>query len=196
MQTEIEAKFLDVDADAVREKLRTIGARLVYSERLMRRKNFDYPDRRLEKNGGWIRVRDEGEKVTLSYKQLLDRTITGTKEVALMVDSFDNAALFLTSIGLENKSVQETKREAWDRNGVEVVIDTWPWIPTFIEIEGETEDAVRAVAAELGFDWAQAIHGSVEIIYCKHYDVTEEEVYQWREMVLGPVPEWLEKRRR
>ncbi len=80
MQTEIEAKFLDVDVEALRKKLEEIGATQEHPEIFMKRKVFDYPDSRLEKKGGWIRVRDEGEKITLSYKQLNDRSLHGTKK--------------------------------------------------------------------------------------------------------------------
>lgn len=47
MQTEIEAKFTDIDSVAVRVRLKNIGAKLEHPEILMRRKVFDYPDRRL-----------------------------------------------------------------------------------------------------------------------------------------------------
>lgn len=46
----------------------------------MRRKNYDYPDKKLEKVNGWARLRDEGDKVALSYKQLNDRSVNGMKE--------------------------------------------------------------------------------------------------------------------
>ena len=72
MQTEIEAKFPDINPDELRKKLLEAGAVLVHEERFMRRKVFDYPDSRLEKIGGWVRVRDEGDKVTFTYKQLND----------------------------------------------------------------------------------------------------------------------------
>lgn len=71
MQIEIEAKFLDIDKEKINKLLIDSGAVLVHKECLMRRKNFDYPDARLEKIGGWIRVRDEGDKVTLAYNNLL-----------------------------------------------------------------------------------------------------------------------------
>lgn len=60
---------------------------------VVRRRVFDHhPDGRLDKNeNGWIRVRDEGDKITLSYKRLEDRIVTGTKEVSLVVDSYDAA---------------------------------------------------------------------------------------------------------
>jgi adenylate cyclase class 2 len=74
MQTEIEAKFLNVDHSTIRKKLKKVGAVRIQSVRLMRRKNFDFKDLSLEKEkSGWVRVRDEGDKVTLSYKQLNHR---------------------------------------------------------------------------------------------------------------------------
>ena len=57
VDTEIEAKFLDIDPRLIREKLRAFGAELVHPERLMQRLNFDFPDKRLERIGGWARVR-------------------------------------------------------------------------------------------------------------------------------------------
>ncbi|MEO8863115.1 MAG: class IV adenylate cyclase, partial [Candidatus Saccharimonadales bacterium] len=160
METEIEAKFLDIDTDSLRQKLQSLNARLINPEREMKRRVFDFEDGRLKKVNGWVRVRDEGDKVTLSYKQLNDRTITGTKEVNVTVSSFDDTCDFLDCIGLKSKSFQVTKRESWVLNGVEIEIDTWPWIPQFVELEGKSEDAVKQVASLLELNWAKALHGS------------------------------------
>lgn len=191
MQTEIEAKFPDIDPVLLRAKLEKIGAKRVHPEILMRRKTFDLPDRRLYKNGGWIRVRDEGNKITLSYKQLNDRTLHGTKEVTVNVDSFEETCSFLNAIGMIEKSDQETKREAWKLGEAEITIDTWPWVPTFVEIEGATEELVKATASSLGFDWSKAMHGSVETIYQMHYDFTDEEIDGWPSITFIDPPEWL-----
>lgn len=191
METEIEAKFPDVDADALRLTLKDKDAVLEHPEVMMRRKNYDYLDRRLEKMGGWIRVRDEGNKITLSYKQLNDRTLHGTKEINIVVDDFDKTCRLLEAIGMEVKAYQETKREKWSYKGVEITIDTWPWVPTFVELEGKTEDLVREVADGLGFDWDKAMHGSVETIYQMHYDFTEEEIDNWKSITFITPPEWL-----
>ncbi len=191
MQTELEAKFLDVDKDALRQLLKENGAVLIHEERLMKRKNFDYSDRRLQKIGGWIRVRNEGDKTTLSYKQLIDRTLEGTKEISLVVEDFNKMSDLLLAIGFENKAFQETKRERWELDGIEVTIDTWPWIPSFVELEGRTEVDLKSVAKKLSLDWNQAMHGSVETVYQKHYNVTEDEIDNWKEITFIPVPQWL-----
>ena len=112
MQAEIEAKFLNVDHNEFREKLRSLGATLEQPMRLMRRKNFDYPDGRLREIGGWVRVRDEGDKVTLAYKQLDHRGVDGTKEVSLEVADFDQACLFLERVGLGQSHIRKQSVKA------------------------------------------------------------------------------------
>ncbi len=196
MDTEIEATFTNIDTGDVRDRLVEIGAKQISKERILRRKNYDYADNRLQKIGGWVRLRDEGDKVTLSYKQLNDRTLHGMKEVSFTVEDFEKPALFLTSIGFVQKSYQETKRESWMIDGVEVEIDEWPWIPPFIEIEGKSEEVVQLVAERLGFEWINAQHGSVETIYQENYNVTEEEVDNWDTITFSEAPEWLERKRK
>ena len=57
---EIEVKFLNIDSDLMEKKLLKIGAKKVF-EKLYHRKVFDYPDLRLNDQGAWVRLRDEGE---------------------------------------------------------------------------------------------------------------------------------------
>lgn len=191
MDTEIEAKWLNVDHTEMRERLKACGAKLVQSERLMTRKVFDHEDKRLEKLGGWVRVRNEGDKVTMSYKQLNDRTLHGTKEVSVVVDDFDKTCTFLESIGLRAHSYQETKRESWILRDSEIELDTWPWIPSFLEIEAPSENELKKTAQELGLNYDNALHGSVETAYQAIYDVSEEEIDNWEEIKFSEVPDWL-----
>ncbi|MDP3986359.1 MAG: CYTH domain-containing protein [Candidatus Veblenbacteria bacterium] len=196
METEIEAKWVVPELEAVRARLRELKAELVHAERLMRRRPFDFPDSRLEKVGGWVRARDEGDRVTLTYKQLNDRTLRGTQEVSVVVNDFERTCQLLGAIGLEAKSYQETKRETWRLKDCEVTLDTWPWIPPVVELEGGDEAIVKQAAAELGFDWTEALHGSIENVYQKYYNVTEAEVDHWSEVTFVPVPDWLEAKRK
>lgn len=157
----------------------------------MTRKVFDYEDKRLEKIGGWVRVRNEGDKITMSYKQLNDRTLHGTKEATVVVDDFDKACSFLESIGLRHNSYQETRRESWKMGDSEIELDTWPWIPSFIELEASSEDELKAIAQKLELNYKDALHRSVETAYQAVYDVTEEEIDNWEEIKFSEIPEWL-----
>ena len=197
MKAEIEAKFLDIDHDKMRTRLKELGAICEYPNRLMRRKVYDFPDRRLRKDhNGWARVRDEGGKITMSYKQLDDRSFQGTKEVNLTVNDYDEANLFMEALGLVPYGYQETKRESWTLNGTEIELDEWPWAKPYLEIEGPSEDAVRTLAEQLGLDWSKVLHGSVEVVYTAEYDVTEDEVNSWPEIMFTPVPESLNAKRK
>lgn len=195
MQKEIEATFINIDPDVIRARLVELGATQVSPERLMKRTVFDFPDLRLQEVGGWIRVRDEAGKITTSYKQQNDETINGTIESQVTVDSFESMCAIYEHIGLRAKAYQETKRESWELNGVEVEIDTWPWVPTFVEVEGPNEQAVKDVADTLGLVWSTALHGDVTAVYKQYYNITPEEFYNLTEILFSPVPEWLEAKR-
>ncbi|MGF7228503.1 MAG: class IV adenylate cyclase [Candidatus Saccharibacteria bacterium] len=197
IQAEIEAKFLDIDHERMRNTLSQLGAICVQPSRLMRRKTYDFPDDRLRtENTGWVRVRDEGNKVTLSYKQQDDHSFLGTKEVSLDVDSFDEADIFLQAVGLVQKGYIETKRESWELDGAEIELDEWPWVKPYIEIEAKTEDNVQSVAKKLGLDWSSVCHGSIDTVYMNEYNLTEADFDKWPEIIFSPVPQDLEAMRK
>ena len=192
MHTEIEAKWLDVDHNDLRLKLKNIGAELVHSERLMARKIYDFPNAQLKKVGGWARVRDEGDRVTMRYKQQDDKSLHGTKEVNLTVDSFDEADSFLLALGLVCKSTQETKRESWKLGDVEIELDTWPWIPPYVEIEAPSESELTKTAKALGLTYEEGLPGAVSVAYRAVYELVPGEVDSWESITFTPIPEWLE----
>lgn len=196
MQTEIEAKFLDIHPEEIRERLFSIGGVLTHPERLMKRKVFDFPNGAFDQDGAWMRVRDEGNRITMSYKRQRDTTLHGTSEHELIVGDFDAACEMLTQLGMVEKSYQETRRETWMVGDVEVVIDTWPWIPTFIECEGPDERSLTKLVEQLGFRMEDATHGGVAAaVYQKYYDVPEKTVNNWPRIVFSdPVP-WPKKKR-
>ena len=187
MQTEIEAKFTDIKLDEMRERLRQLGAVCEYPERTMRRVNFNH----INGPRAWVRVRDEGDKVTMSYKQTFEDTLHGTKEINLVVDNFENAVELLEAVGLSGRIIQVTKRELWRLNECDVTLDTWPWVPSFVEIEGLSEVAVRETAKLLGCEWERALFGGVESVYLQYYQLKDHEINDWPEITFVPVPEWL-----
>lgn len=195
MQTEIEAKFLNADHSAVRTKLRGLGATCTLPFQIMKRTNFDYADLRLDKKAAWVRVRQEGDKTVMAFKQRLSTKIDGMREIEFSVSDYDAACTFMLAIGLRVKAQQETKREVWDLGQCEVMLDEWPWIPPYVEVEGPNESAVRAVAERLGFDWSQAEIDSADGVYQRYFDVTRTEISTCK-IAFGDVPDWLETKRK
>lgn len=173
MHIEYEATFERVDKDAVRAKLTAAGATLVRPEFLQKRVVFNLPKGH-EIPGGWLRVRDEGDKVTMSLKVVNGDRIEDQKELCLTVDDVDNAVAFLTAIGAERKAYQETKRELWRLDGADVTIDEWPFLEPFVEVEGPDEATVRAASEKAGFDYAAALFCSVDTLYARAYGFEED----------------------
>jgi adenylate cyclase class 2 len=192
MNNEIEAQFLDIDKDEIREKLTAIGAKCVKPEVLMKRVVFSLTP------GVFARVRDEGGgKIVMTYKNVTDeKSIMGTKEVNVVIDNYENGVLLLKSCGLKAKSTEESYRETWVLGDVEICIDTWPWIPTFIEIEGPTEDSVWKTAEKLGLNKSTAKFGSVDSTY-QHYFGVDTDVVNFQTPVISfdmDPPEWAKAR--
>ena len=174
MPSEIEAKFLEVNFEELRKRLKELGAICEQPMRLMRRVLFDYPDRRFQSNNQSqrLRVRDEGDKVAINYKA--KNTSKYAYEVEAIVESFDDMSKLLKAIGLEPYSFQESKRETWKYEDVEVVLDIWPWLEPYIEIEGPSEQSIKKAAKDLGFSWEDARFGSVDTAYMNQYPGMKE----------------------
>ena len=168
MKTEIEVKFVDVDLDDMRSRLTELGAVCEQPMRLMRRVAIDSDFMRTGKDS-FLRVRDEGDKVTMTYKQFDELSLHGAKEIEVTVSSFDDTVAILANAGLPSHTYQETKRETWKLGGVEIMLDEWPWLNPYIEIEADSEDAVRATASDLSFDWDDAVFGDVMAAYRVQY---------------------------
>ncbi len=171
MKEEIEVKFLALSHDTIRNKLSTIGAVCQSPMRLMRRAIIDYPDRRLQngEHNAYIRVRDEGDKITLTFKQFQSLTVAGARELETIVQSFDDTVAIFVAAGLEVTSLQESKRETWTHSDCEIVLDEWPWLLPYIEIEGPTEAAIKHVAQILDLAWENAEFGDVMVAYRAQY---------------------------
>jgi len=195
MKTEIEAKFLDIDVATVRAKLKSLGASLIHPETMVRQKIFDYPDFRLDKDSSWLRVREENGVAVITLKRWEKEGVDGMKEVEIKSDSFEEAERLLLGIGMMVKSTQAKKRELWKLDDVEFMIDSWPWIPTFIEIEGASEEKVRAAAARLDFNWADAYFGGVARAYQKYFNIESEQIDRCAELVFSAPPDWIEAKR-
>ena len=177
METEFEARFLDIDTDSIRDKLAAQDGACVMPRTLMRRIVFKNKD--ITERGGWLRLRDEGRRVTMTYKQTTSdvSAIDTILEAEIQVNDFQAAKALLEAMGFEALRYQENYREEWKLGEVTLDIDTWPGLSTYVEVEGPSEDAVRGAAEALGFDFAQAGYGSVDEVYLAVLDrdiLTEE----------------------
>lgn len=78
MKTEYECRILDINPSEIQTKLKEIGAKKLL-ERKMRRYVYDI----ISDKHTWIRLRDNGEKVILTIKEIQNDKIDGTKEIEI-----------------------------------------------------------------------------------------------------------------
>ena len=177
MPIEYEATFTNINKDEIRNKLKKIGAQLAKPESLFTRYVFNLPGGQ-ENKDAWLRVRNEGDKITLSLKIVDGNKIKDQKEICLTVDNIDSAVNFLKTIGCQQKSYQETKREIWYYKDVEICIDEWPYLEPFVEVESDSEGKVKRVSELLGFDYNEALFCSATTLYKNKYNLPAEYIDQ------------------
>ncbi|TDQ53291.1 class IV adenylate cyclase [Actinorugispora endophytica] len=146
-EIEYEAKVLDVDPESTARRILDKGGSTV-GEALQRRYVYDIdpadPSR-------WIRLRDNGEEVTLTVKEIDSDDIGGTRETETSVGDFDTADALLGKLGYRPKAYQENRRRSFLLDGARLEIDFWPRIPPYLEIEAADRAEVVRVAALLGY---------------------------------------------
>ena len=167
MDTEVEIKFVKINHDEIRKKLININASLLSPMRLMRRVIIETAE--LKARNAFIRIRDEGDKTTITYKQFNELSVDGAKEIEIVVDDFLKAIDLFDRAGLKYKSFQESKRETWKLDDTEILLDLWPWLEPYIELEGPNEDRLKSVANKLNLNWEDGVFGDVMVAYQNQY---------------------------
>lgn len=167
MKTEYEIRILEISKEEVIKKLEELGANKIGE---FNQKRYVY-DLKPAQNNKWIRLRTNGKKTTLTYKSILSNTIDGTKEIEIEVDNFEKTNEFLEKIGFINKGYQENKRIQYMLNGVEIDIDSWPMIPTYMEIEGNSKQEVLNLVELLQCNKSNITTLNCSDIYSKIYEI-------------------------
>lgn len=164
MNTEYEVRILEIDKDSFIKKLEKLGAEKV-GDFFQKRYVYDFNP---VVKGKWIRLRTNGNESTLTIKNIVSPLIDGTKEIEIIVSDFDKCNYILNELGYKARSYQENKRIRYNLDGVEIDIDTWPLIPTYVEIEGKSEEEVMTVVKKLGYNENEITTLDVDSIYKKY----------------------------
>jgi adenylate cyclase, class 2 len=170
MGQEYETQIVDFDKEQVIKKLRELGAK-EEPEILQKRWVFDIKcssgkDVGL---GEWIRLREVRGKSVLTYKNKRGRGIDETEEVEVEVSDFEKTAQILSKLThFAGKYYQENKRHKFILNEIEFTIDTWPKIPTILEIEAQNEEKVNEGLKILNLTGKDLGHVGLPKIYDMH----------------------------
>jgi adenylate cyclase class 2 len=161
---EYEARILEINSQEIENKILFCGGEKI-RESLMRRYVYAVNEEDLQK---FIRLRDTGFEVTLTYKEIKHDGIDGTEETELVVDNFDKTDEFLSRLGYQSKWYQENYRTSFQLRGTRLEIDQWPMIPSYLEIEADTYEEVIQMAEILGYHKDELVGENTLKIYAKY----------------------------
>jgi len=171
MSLEFEAKFLEVNIEELRKKIKENGGKKIHKMVLYKRYVFNLLNT-TEK--GYIRVRDENGRTTITLKKYPNNS-KFAKEYEILLDkksTFNDAKDLLLAQGYKIKAYLETLREKWSINGCpEIAIDTIPGIPTYVEIECKDENTIKKISKLLGFNMKDAKYGPFVNQYIDYYNI-------------------------
>ncbi len=161
MKKEIEARLLGINEEEFIAKIRKHGATFV-GDWLMSRNVYDFIP---ADDNKWIRLRTNGEETTLTIKEIESKDIEGTLETEIVVSDFDLTNEILNKLGYFARGSQTNRRIRYILDEVEIDIDFWPMIPTYVEFEAESTEKIKALCSKLDIDFDSLTTMSVPEVY-------------------------------
>ncbi|MHB1959031.1 MAG: class IV adenylate cyclase [Acidobacteriaceae bacterium] len=160
METEIKVRLADLAAFS--GQLPALGFHLQTAETMERNVLFDKPDGELRRRGELLRIRQYGDRWTLTHKAQVESSADSLHKVRAeteteIEDGRPLAAIF-EQLGFAPVFVYEKLRTEWADNEGHVVVDATP-IGDFAELEGSSAWIDR-IAAKLGISPANYMKAS------------------------------------
>ena len=177
MHIEYECTLLEIDKEAFIKLLEMNNATKI-GDFHQKRYVYDFNPKVENK---WIRLRTNGEKTTLTIKKIIDKNeIGGNHELEVEVSDFEQTNQILNELGYIPRNYQENDRTSYVLEGVEFDIDTWPLIPTYVEIEGKNSDDVKKMIERLNLDTSKITTYDVTSIYEEIYGINIMDIKELR----------------
>ena len=176
---EYEGRILDINPEEIRQKVKSLGGKLKAPLTLYRRSVFKLCD----VQRGFVRVRDEGDKITMTAKIFKNPDFPEEYELQIK-ETFEKGQEFLRALNLTEKAYHETIREKWfipRRKGsnnelCELTIDYIPGLPPYTEIECKTQADLRRACKLLDFKYKDLIFGGYGNVFTHYYGMAANDV--------------------
>lgn len=170
---EIEVRFREIDPVRIKAVLVELGfsdkGEDFFTEIIFYDKGLEWvKDRKITTQ--YVRLRKTKHGIRLTYKkQRQDVETAEATEIEFTVSDIEAAKEFLETLGLIACRTQEKKRHSFSKGEVMVDIDTWPQVPTYLEIEGSSEELLMETADSLGLDWKNVTWENAGNLIEKYY---------------------------
>lgn len=128
----------------------------------------------------WVRMRKTGDETTITIKKIISSKgiygIDDVNELEFNIPSIEFGKEFLSDLGYFFDRHQSKMRIAYDYKNTEIVIDKWPFLEPYIEVEGKNESDILEVVSDLGFNKEDALIVNTDDLYTeKGINVYSEE---------------------
>lgn len=160
MAKELETRIIDIDVDSMREKLKSLGAKMIKSENQIN-DIYDFEDERLLKDKGYARIRtvndliNSKEIIFMTTKKMLSQgKFKEMEENEVIVDNKTMAEGIFKSLGLKLHQSIKKYRESYEiLDGlVEIDINDKEFCPfPYIEIETSSEQSLQNILDLIGY---------------------------------------------
>jgi adenylate cyclase class 2 len=171
MAHEIETKVLDIDAEAFKKKIISLGGVKTQETRL----TVDWYRQKGVKEGEdpwFLRIRSNSEgkhEVTWKAKSDILGTARKHKEINFFIAEPEKLADLFLELGLEKYAHQDKDRVSFDLKDWHFDLDQYPKMPAYLEIEGKSEAHVNEAIKLLGLSkhktWAKGERILIQEIY-------------------------------
>lgn len=120
----------------------------------------------------WVRLRQTGEQTTLTIKKIVNSKgeyeLDAVEELEFDVPNIESGKQFLEDLGYFFARHQIKMRIAYDYNDTEIVIDKWPRLEPYVEVEGPSQEAIDEAVKMLGYNVKDAIVINTDDIYSQN----------------------------
>ncbi len=154
---EIELKFFISNLDAVRCRLRNLGAACIGQRTFEHNVRYETEDGRLLKKKCLLRLRKD-RSTTCTFKsppQEASNQFKIYRELEVTVNDFATMDAILNALGYFGCQVYEKWRETWQLKDATLCMDIMPF-GSFLEIEG-SHDPIMQIANKLDLPWKHRI---------------------------------------
>lgn len=166
MSLEIEKRFKNFNYNQIKKKFKDNNITKVGGY-LFKISTYKSP-----KEGQSIRIRDEGTKITFTIKQKAINNYDTEYEV--IVDNYEMIDTMIQLMGLEKNYDLYKYREIYKtkNNKSEIVLDHFPGLPPYMEIESSTEKELYKMMKTL--ELLEEPHFTAKDLYLEQYGITKD----------------------
>jgi len=158
---EIEVKVLEIDREALVQKILTLGGEKEF-EAEFSAILYDDAEDSIRSAGNLLRLRKEQDGVKLTYKENRSSGVAKVmEEHETAVEDFETMRKILACLGYREKLALRKNRAQFFLNGQHLVFDKYfdelEHIPEFLEIEASSEEALLELMDTLGIERETAL---------------------------------------